>query len=261
MTVTRRCSKAASRSAPRTRRGSGVAVLDLDGFKQINDICGHAAGDVILKEVAYRLQKELRSHDLIYRLGGDEFLILLPGGDLADARRNGLRVRSITGSVSADPRVSVTAAVRVSASCGVSASVRGEPFDFRAVSGSADRALCKAKQDGKGLPAWRASVSKLLGAGACIGKSWEVEQGAAEIGPPTRCSPSRPSSPACIDSRCEWRSFGEAADKPRSAASATDGACSKAALCASVPGRICKGRQPLDTVVLSGPWQGRSGLC
>jgi diguanylate cyclase (GGDEF)-like protein len=149
-----------------TREPSGVAVLDLDGFKQINDSCGHAAGDGILKEVAYRLRKELRSYDLIYRLGGDEFLILLPGGDLADAKRIGLRARSIVGSVLADPRVPVTAAIRVSASCGVSASVRGEPFDFKVVSGSADRALYNAKQSGDGFASLESIRLESFGAGA-----------------------------------------------------------------------------------------------
>jgi len=57
-------------------------MLDLDGFKQINDRHGHAAGDVALQAVAERLRKAVRGSDLAARMGGDEFLLLLPECDL-----------------------------------------------------------------------------------------------------------------------------------------------------------------------------------
>ena len=61
------------------RKGSRLAVvfLDLDGFKEINDLYGHDAGDALLIELAGRLRDNLRSSDLIARLGGDEFLVVL----------------------------------------------------------------------------------------------------------------------------------------------------------------------------------------
>jgi diguanylate cyclase (GGDEF)-like protein len=55
-----------------------VVVLDLNGFKEINDTHGHAAGDLVLKEFARRLKKATRGSDTVARLGGDEFLLLLP---------------------------------------------------------------------------------------------------------------------------------------------------------------------------------------
>jgi diguanylate cyclase (GGDEF)-like protein len=62
----------------RYQRPLTVLLLDLDGLKQINDKMGHAAGDLILKSFADRLQRAIRGSDLAVRLGGDEFLVLLP---------------------------------------------------------------------------------------------------------------------------------------------------------------------------------------
>ncbi len=56
----------------------GLVYVDLDGFKQVNDIYGHHMGDLCLKEVSRRMKQQLRSHDLLARLGGDEFAVLLP---------------------------------------------------------------------------------------------------------------------------------------------------------------------------------------
>jgi diguanylate cyclase (GGDEF)-like protein len=64
------------------RRGIAVFVLDLDGFKPVNDQHGHEAGDAVLVEVARRLQASLRATDLVCRLGGDEFVVAL--GNLSD---------------------------------------------------------------------------------------------------------------------------------------------------------------------------------
>src|SRR4051794_30769603 len=76
------------------RSGARFAVLylDLDGFKEVNDIHGHAAGDRMLRRVATGIDTSLRGEDLVARHGGDEFAILLPGASEEDARKASLRV-------------------------------------------------------------------------------------------------------------------------------------------------------------------------
>lgn len=68
----------------RRERLLGVALLDLDGFKQVNDRLGHEAGDQLLQAVVQRLQAQLRSGDTLARMGGDEFGLLLPGLERLD---------------------------------------------------------------------------------------------------------------------------------------------------------------------------------
>lgn len=72
--------------ADRRRKPVYVALLDLDGFKQINDTAGHDAGDAVLRDVASLLRDGLRKHDVLARYGGDEFVVLLHCVDDADLR-------------------------------------------------------------------------------------------------------------------------------------------------------------------------------
>lgn len=76
----------------RDRRSFALVMLDLDGFKRLNDTYGHAAGDEILCEVADSLRAALRAQDTIARVGGDEFCVLAPETDRAGVRALGIRI-------------------------------------------------------------------------------------------------------------------------------------------------------------------------
>ena len=87
----------------RSRREGKPATLmmaDIDHFKRINDSLGHAAGDEVLKEVAQRLKRDLRSYDVVGRYGGEEFLIILPACDLTTGARRADEIRNL---VAKDP--------------------------------------------------------------------------------------------------------------------------------------------------------------
>ncbi len=120
----------------------GVIVLDVDHFKEINDRHGHQQGDEVLQDLAYRLRKELRAFDLAYRLGGEEFVVLMPGATAPDATAV---ARQLHGTVRAQP----LAGVAVTISVGVATSRPGAGFDFDEVFFSADGALYEAKRTGR----------------------------------------------------------------------------------------------------------------
>jgi diguanylate cyclase (GGDEF)-like protein len=121
----------------------GVIVGDLDHFKSINDTHGHTVGDVALKEVAYLMRKQLRAFDLAYRLGGEEFLILVPGSDLEQTAELAERLRE---GVAAE---NVAGGLTLTMSFGVAASTRLERFSYAAVFARADAALYRAKRSGR----------------------------------------------------------------------------------------------------------------
>jgi diguanylate cyclase (GGDEF)-like protein len=127
----------------RTGQPIGVIVGDIDHFKEINDTYGHATGDAVLQDVAYVLRKQLRAFDLAYRIGGEEFLVLLPGADLTQTAAMAERLRR---GVAAD---TVGGGLRVTMSFGVSASRRDSAFDYKAICAEADEALYEAKRGGR----------------------------------------------------------------------------------------------------------------
>jgi diguanylate cyclase (GGDEF)-like protein len=126
-----------------TGESIGIIIGDLDHFKSINDTRGHSVGDVVLRDVAYNMRKQLRAFDLAYRLGGEEFLILLPGSDLRQCAEIAEQLREGVA------RDSVAGTPGVTMSFGVGASRQGEPFDYAAVFKQADAALYEAKRNGR----------------------------------------------------------------------------------------------------------------
>jgi diguanylate cyclase (GGDEF)-like protein len=132
-----------SHQSARTGQPVGLIVGDLDHFKQINDSYGHATGDAVLKDVAYMLRKQLRAFDLAYRIGGEEFLVLLPGANREQAEFMAERLRH---GVEAD---TVGGGLHVTMSFGVSASLREHAFDYQQVCEEADVALYEAKRLGR----------------------------------------------------------------------------------------------------------------
>ncbi len=73
---------------------ASVALLDIDSFKQVNDTCGHAAGDAVLRVIGAILRSEMRRGDVVGRYGGEEFVLLLPGTDDAVVRHVAERIRT-----------------------------------------------------------------------------------------------------------------------------------------------------------------------
>ncbi|HNH36567.1 MAG TPA: diguanylate cyclase [Rhodocyclaceae bacterium] len=123
-----------------------VFYCDLDGFKQVNDQYGHAAGDAVLKETARRLTEVLFVRDFIARIGGDEFLAIVDG-ELDDAKATALARRMI--EVVGTPVVAPEGQFRIGVSIGIAHS-REHPDSVEALVNSADGAMYAAKRGGKG---------------------------------------------------------------------------------------------------------------
>jgi len=130
-----------------------LLVCDIDHFKAVNDTYGHDRGDAVLRDVAYEMRKQLRSFELIYRLGGEEFVLVLPGARDADARRIADRLRGSLGA--ARP-----GGLAVTVSIGVT-SASGERVAFDSLFKEADRALYVAKANGRNRVVSAADVAAL----------------------------------------------------------------------------------------------------
>ena len=129
--------------------GTAVVFLDLDGFKEVNDTYGHGAGDRLLTSVATRLHSISRTGDVIGRLGGDEFIVVLPSiTDVAEATQVGHRLST---ALTEPLEVVGGHAVRIRSSIGVAWS--GAPdVTAEALTTAADQAMYDSKRAGMSEP-------------------------------------------------------------------------------------------------------------
>jgi diguanylate cyclase (GGDEF)-like protein len=119
----------------------GMLVADVDHFKRVNDEHGHPAGDAVLRDIAYAMRKALRAFDLVYRIGGEEFVVLLPGADLERTIEVGERLRlAVAESRSGDLAVTMSLGA---------AAARGRAVRFADLYAAADAALYAAKRSGR----------------------------------------------------------------------------------------------------------------
>ena len=133
-------------SAERRQVPLSLIMFDLDHFKQVNDTYGHQAGDAVLKHVASLVRQRLRSSDVVARVGGEEFAVLLRGADLRTAARVGERMRV---SVATKPVFFVGQSIAVSISVGCAEVECTEEPSAQALVGTADRRLYLAKNGGR----------------------------------------------------------------------------------------------------------------
>jgi diguanylate cyclase (GGDEF)-like protein len=139
--------KKAARSAQRRKRLAAVMVMDLDRFKEVNDTLGHFHGDIVLQRIATRLQNMLRPDEVVARMGGDEFAILLP--DLEDEQLARKVAKRILKSL--EDAISVSGlALQVEASIGIAVfPTHGDNVD--SLLRAADVAMYVAKEERSGF--------------------------------------------------------------------------------------------------------------
>jgi diguanylate cyclase (GGDEF)-like protein len=124
-------------------------LLDIDHFKRLNDEHGHQVGDQVLTEFAERLRAFCRSHDLVGRWGGEEFILILEGLDRQAARTRLQDLHTMIGSRSfyCEGEADQVFYVGVTATAGVAYYRSGDTFD--SVISRADRALYRGKEQGR----------------------------------------------------------------------------------------------------------------
>jgi diguanylate cyclase (GGDEF)-like protein len=131
--------------ARRTGHALGVVVVDIDHFKRINDGHGHAAGDAVLRQFVEIVARQVRPADLIARIGGEEFALLLPGSDHETSLVVAERIRVAVEAASID---AAGASILVTASLGVAFLTEADA-DIGPALARADQALYRAKAAGR----------------------------------------------------------------------------------------------------------------
>ena len=142
--------------ALRLKQPLSMLILDVDHFKRFNDTYGHASGDEVLRAVGRTMQTLLRPSDLAARLGGEEFVLLLPETDMEGAKGVAERLRHSIEMISL-PQLG-----RVTASMGGVTVVPEADTDMNAALEEADRMLYQAKEGGRNQVRWQEVQLQLL---------------------------------------------------------------------------------------------------
>jgi diguanylate cyclase (GGDEF)-like protein len=137
-----------------------LVVYDLDNFKSVNDDLGHDRGDAVLRDTAHLLRRHLRAFDLVYRLGGEEFAVVLPGLGVAEALDIAQRQRESIEE--ARP-----GGIGITISGGV-ASARGCEVEWETLFQRADAALLRAKREGRNRVVIAADEAPSVGVAAAL---------------------------------------------------------------------------------------------
>ncbi|WP_299880116.1 diguanylate cyclase [uncultured Sulfitobacter sp.] len=140
--------------ADNTGHSFAVLAADLDHFKRVNDLYGHASGDAVLVEVAARLRAALRSSDMVSRIGGEEFMVVMPATTLNEARRAAMRIcdvvaaRPIRVPGHPDP-INVTISIGMAYADPANPASDNVPLTGESLLDRADKALYAAKGRGR----------------------------------------------------------------------------------------------------------------
>jgi diguanylate cyclase (GGDEF)-like protein len=144
--------------AKRSEHLLALLMIDVDGFKRVNDTYGHRVGDQLLRTVATAIREAVRVYDVPTRYGGDEFGIILPDADTESAARVGRRILEKLAKA-AMPDAMAAAGERIALSIGVSTYPR-PAIDTAALVESADSAMYDAKKAGGGIRVWEHSLAE-----------------------------------------------------------------------------------------------------
>jgi diguanylate cyclase (GGDEF)-like protein len=130
------------------RHGTDTTILlmDLDYFKKVNDTWGHPAGDAVLRHVSAQANATVRSTDLVGRLGGEEFIVLLPGTSVIAARKIAEKLRT---TLEANPTTWEQGSIPTTVSIGIAGTSAAEKRSFDSLYSEADKCLYLAKQRGR----------------------------------------------------------------------------------------------------------------
>lgn len=143
--------KMAMAHANRYKEKVGVLMIDLDRFKRINDTLGHSVGDILLKQVSGRLRQLVRTNDTVARMGGDEFMVVLP--EMSDGKSAGLIAQKIIDSMK-EPFMCNDHKLMISTSIGI-ALYPSDGRDCELLIKNADVAMYEAKHSGSDSGAYQ----------------------------------------------------------------------------------------------------------